>query len=271
MDNLPSNSEITEKLKELIDRHIIDKTLDENKTMKFNKESCTTEKSLFPGPKYEDEVGKTGFMATLGKMFHYKSPYFYIIFILSLSLLWLPLPPWGGQYTINLSNNDRALTLINIILFATVTMCLFYFFLSKDIEKIAIGNVNFYTDFIKLSDPMMYNKVKSGVRKIRTYNKDEFDKHDKWKANCNQFYNKRVLGYIMVVVILLIMLIIFAKLTGVPVKFNKPFILTIFLMVFVFSTELYMLLMVFTKIILIGEFEILYKIFKSMGLMFSTF
>ena len=234
------------------------------------------------------EGSDEGVFKIMGTLFHYKSTKFWILFFSSIIILLLFPTLYklsSRQYThenwdqkqsgfwfkksifnIALSPEDLSLTLINIILFAIVSVGIFYFVLSKDVYRIVENNLELYLGFIK-KDPVRKQKLLDAVNKKIKDNKKTFDDYEAWKNKCNKKYLNRSYTYIAVIIVILIAFLFIKRIMFPRYKFHfdSIFILSAILIVFVFTTELFMVNFVFTKITILGEIEILYSILNKMS------
>ena len=98
-------------------------------------------------------------------------------------------------------------------------------------------------------------------------NKKTFDDYEAWKNKCNKKYLNRSYTYIAVIIVILIAFLFIKRIMFPRYKFHfdSIFILSAILIVFVFTTELFMVNFVFTKITILGEIEILYSILNKMS------
>jgi len=234
------------------------------------------------------EGSTEGFLGTMRSLFHYESLKFWILFFVSITILLL-VPTFyklsSREYThenwdqkssgdlfkkfifnIALSPEDVSLTLINIILFTIVSISIFYFVMSKDVYRIVENNLEVYLGFVK-KDPVRKQKFLDAVNKKIKDNKKTFDEYEAWKNKCNKKYLKR--SYVYTTLILVILFAFLGiqrfKFPHYKFQFNSIFILSAVLIMMVFTTELYMVNFVFTKINIVGEIEIIYNVLNKMS------
>lgn len=169
-------------------------------------------------------------------------------------------------FNIALTPEDLSLTLINIILFAIVSIGIFYFVMSKDIDIIVQRNLEVYLGFIK-QDPVRKQKILDAINKKINDNQQAFNDYQAWKDTCNKKYLNRFFVYIGVVLTILILFLLVQKtmFSHYKFQFNYIFVLSILLIMFVFTTELYMVNFVFSKIYIVGEIEIIYNILNKIS------
>ena len=230
----------------------------------------------------------SGFLETLRNLLHYESPKFWALFFISIILLLLfptfyklssrqynhenwdqnPTGSWFKKsiFNIALSPEDLSLTLINIILFAIVSISIFYFVMSKDVSRIAENNLEIYLGFIK-KDPVRKQRFLDVVNKKIKENQKTFDAYEEWKNKCNKKYLNRSYMYIAVTLVVLITFLLIQRtmFSHYKFQFNYIFVLSAILIIFVFSTEVFMVNFVFTKINIVGEIEVIYNILNKMS------
>jgi len=241
-----------------------------------------------PNTSCGSEGSTKGFLGTMRSLFHYENPKFWMLFFISITILLL-FPTFyklsSRQYThenwdqnynaswlkkyifkVALSPEDLSLTLINIILFAIVSISIFYFVMSKDISRIVENNLEVYLGFIK-RDPVRKQKFLNALNKKIKDNQKAFDDYEIWKNKCNKKYLNRSYVYIAVVFAILVAFLVIQRIIFPYYKFqfNSIFILSAILIMFVFTTELYMVNFVFTKINIVGEIEIIYNVLNGMS------
>ena len=138
--------------------------------------------------------------------------------------------------------------------------------MSKDISRIVENNLEVYLGFIK-RDPVRKQKFLNALNKKIKDNQKAFDDYEIWKNKCNKKYLNRSYVYIAVVFAILVAFLVIQRIIFPYYKFqfNSIFILSAILIMFVFTTELYMVNFVFTKINIVGEIEIIYNVLNGMS------
>lgn len=224
------------------------------------------------------EGSNKGFLGTLRSYLHYQNPKFWALFFISIAVLLL-FPTIYKLYTQKYTNNnwdknlgnnlihklavspeDLSLILINITFFGFVSIAIFYFVMSKDVSRIVDSNLQLYLASIK-QNPEQKQKVIEAINKKIKDNQTAFDNYEKWKNKCNKMYINRTFVYIAVIILILLLFIVIQKtmFKHYSFQFDTTFILSAILIIFVFTTELYMVNFVFTKIIIVGEIEGIYN------------
>jgi len=234
---------------------------------------------------YPRDKDAPGMINMLRTYFSHNNNEFWIIFGVSILLLLILPTMWKlGKYNntnwdqvtgsglsaffskLPLSPEDVSLTLVNIILFIGVSMGLFYFALSKDISRILEGNFELYLNIIK-TDKELTNTIIKIIDETEKRNAVEFKKYDDWKNKCNGEFNRRPLIYggIIFGILLLFLGYVFYR-TDYSFDWKNPsFWFSMLLIGFVFSTEIYMLFFVFTKVIVVGEIELPHKFLHKLS------
>lgn len=234
---------------------------------------------------YPRDKKAPGMLNMLRTYFSHNNKEFWIIFGLSILILLILPTVWKLRKYNNsdwdkvkgsgvssffiklpLSPEDVILTLINIILFIGVSIGLFYFALSKDISRILEGNFELYLNIIK-TDKDLTNEIIKIIEETESRNAVEFKKYDDWKNKCNGEFNRRPLIYggVIFVILLLFLGYVFFR-TNYKFDWGNPsFWFSILLIGAVFSTEIYMLFFVFTKVTVIGEIELPHKFLHKLS------
>lgn len=219
----------------------------------------------------EGENGGDGILNTLKTFLHYKNSKFWYLFfgVLYVLIIGPTLIKLLAGYNNNdwdtstrflaklpLSPEDVSLTLINIILFVFVSLGLFYFVLSNDVTRILDNNLELYITIVK-TNPELRERLLSTVKGVIDNNQVSFDNYQNWKDKCNKEYDFRPLFYAGVIGAILVVFLLYIKYaTSYDFEFNWTYVFSIIMIIFVFTTELYMLFFVFTKIAIVGESEL---------------
>jgi hypothetical protein len=240
----------------------------------FNKDvPCNTIKQGFG---CDSKYGNLPPPSGMFRFFDINNNVFWFIFaVITIGMVFLPsllrqiIPKSSILQFWGMNTMELTLMIINVILFAIVSLLLFKFKLSKDIERVIDSNLQLYNRAIRII-PGFREEVLDSLNTIIENNQDTYNNYQEYKSRCNSGYLGNGVVYIGILAGLLILyLFIMSALNKFNMKeaFNKDtmktFWISVFLITIVFSTELYMLFFVFTKISLVGEIDLHYKILKS--------